>query len=159
VIKLIFLFGAGLMTLAGLSESLILSLPDTRVVATPFLEKQGIVEAKSYCDGFSPFSPRDFPPDRRPNLSELANYRYAIFSSYQYQLFFDNPQRSPDQVNFYKQIRQNAKLLMEYRPFTANTIYDQWLLLKHVIRQSLFKQEPAAYYTGPVLQIYQLADQ
>jgi hypothetical protein len=159
VVKLIFLFGLGLMTLAGLSESLILSLPDTRVVATPFLEKQGIVEAKSYYDGFSPFSPRDFPPDRRPNLAESANYRYAIFSSYQYQLFFDNPQRSADQVNFYKQIRQNAELLMEYRPFTANTIYDQWLLLKHVIRLSLFKQEPAAYYTGPVLQIYQLADQ
>jgi hypothetical protein len=159
VVKLIFLFSLGLLALAGLSESLILSLPDTRVVATPFLEKLGIVEENSYYDGFTPFSPRDFPAGRGQNISELSKYRYAIFSSFHYQLYFDNPERSADQIPFYELIRKEGVLLKELKPFEASTISHQWSLLKQVIGHSLFKRESADYFTGPVLQIYQLSDQ
>ena len=159
LVKAAFLVGLGLLMLAGISESLVLNLPDTRVLAGPFLEKEGITESNSYYDGFTPFSPRDFPPDRPQNLAEISKYRYAIFSSYQYELFFNDPQRSPEQVNFYKQIRQKGVLLKELKPFDATTISHQWLLLKQVIGQSLFRQEPADYFTGPVLQIYQLPNQ
>jgi hypothetical protein len=145
--------------LAGLSESLVLNLPDTRVLAGPFLEKEGITETNSYYDGFSPFLPRDFPAGRPQDISELSKYRYAIFSSFHYQLYFENPERSADQIPFYEQIRKEGILLKELKPFEASTISHQWSLLKQVIGQSLFKRESADYFTGPVLQIYQISNQ
>ena len=159
LVKAAFLVGLGLLMLAGISESLVLNLPDTRVLAGPFLEKEGITETNSYYDGFTPFSPRDFPPDRPQNLAEISKYRYAIFSSYQYELFFNDPQRSPEQVNFYKQIRQKGVLLKELKPFDATTISHQWSLLKDAIQQLFFDRQQPLYATGPILQIYQLNNQ
>ena len=159
LVKSAFLVGLGLLMLAGISESLVLNLPDTRVIALSFLEREDITETESYFDGFSPFSPRDYPLDRGPNLDELAKYRYAILSSYHYQLYFDNPERSADQIPFYTQIRQKGVLLKELKPFDATTISHQWALLKDAIQRLIFDQKPALYATGPLLQIYQLHNQ
>ncbi len=151
-LKSALLVGVGLLLLAGVGESLLLALPDTRGAALTYLEANGISEAKSYYDGFSPFSPRDYPLTRKLSPEISQKYDYAILSSYHYQLYFDNPLRSAEPIKIYEQLRREGEIVKEFTPLPApRTVRSQWLLL----RNALFGQQALPLYTGPNIQIIQ----
>jgi hypothetical protein len=90
---------------------------------------------------------------------QKTSTRYAILSSLHNQMYFDNAERSADQIKFYTQIRQSAKLIKDYSPFPyPNTIRHQWQLFEHAFRTAVLAQNFTPYYNGPLLEIYKFPD-
>jgi hypothetical protein len=153
------LVGLLLLALDGLTESVYLSLPDTRTVSQAFLDQNGIVKENSYFDGYTPFSPRDFSFTTDFDPDNPGNKQFAILSSMHYKRYFMNPERSVKEIEFYTKIRQNAQLIEEFKPiYTPVTISQHWHLVEHVFRRVVLKQPSTPYYNGPILEIYKFPE-
>jgi 4-amino-4-deoxy-L-arabinose transferase-like glycosyltransferase len=143
--------------LYSLSASIKLSFTDTRVVALDYCIENGISSENSIFEGYTPFNSQNpgniFDFDINKNLDK----KYIILSSGMYDRYHSEPVRYKDAVNFYKEVRNNNKLLKEFKatginqdnPIEAleNIIYYIKLFIRYI---------PMERYNGPTIQIFEI---
>ena len=153
---LFFVIFGGIYALNGLTTSLVLDWPDTRVEALEFLTEKGVTTENSVSEGYTPFYARDVKTIFDFVFNDPGEIDYVILSSSMYGRFHSEPDRYQYQNTYYNDLRAKATLIAEFTPDKRpSNPKDQAVVLLDYL-QNLFNKTKTDYKTGPVIQIYQL---
>ena len=140
----------------GLTSSVVLNWPDTRVVALNFSTMNDITEENSISEGYTPFHPRLVKTIFNFDYKNPGLTRYAILSSNMYGRYAAEPERYLIENDYYKGLRDSSTLIAEFKPSVkpSNTKEQVFIIIDYL--SNLIKGTKTSFLTGPTIQIYLL---
>lgn len=142
--------------LASLSNSINMTYQDTRYAALLYCQQHGITPENSLFEAYTPFVPTLGPgTDLHQQYQAGVRKEYIILSSSMYGRYTAEPDRYPDQVNNYRQIRTENTKIAEFAAYSPGklTIGKQLDAVGWYFRR-YFGQDVPLRLTGPTIQIY-----
>ncbi len=144
-----------LTVLSGAAVSTNLALTDTRAAGLDFALKNGISEANTLYEGYTPFEPRGIPKIYTFNWDAPHDYDYLMLSSLMYDRYLAEAERYTRQAEFYRQAKVHTVLLASFEPHPQpNKPLLQADSVLHYLKRRLGLPVEQRF-TGPSIQIYQ----
>lgn len=143
--------------LISFSSSITMTFRDTRYAAQIYCQDHGITPQNSLYESYTPFSPTlESGYNFHEQYQSGMKSDYIVLSSNMYGRYFNEPERYSQQVENYKKIRAENKLLAEFsRSASVNkNLSDQFDTITYFIRCALGEDLPVRL-TGPTIEIYQ----
>lgn len=147
--------GLGLF-LSSLSYSITMTYQETRYASLLYCQQNGITPENSLFESYTPFRPMLGPIyDFHEQYQAGVQKDFIILSSSMYGRFMAEPDRYVDQVENYREIRQDHELIAEFAAFSSGKLsISQQLDAVVYYFQRYFNEDTPIRLTGPTIQIY-----
>jgi len=142
--------------LNGLTSSVILTWRDTRVVALEFAGENDIYPENSVYESYTPFLPRNLRTIFNFDIDDPGQFQYVILSSNMYRRYEAEPERYIAENDFYKRLRSNAELIVEFKPSEKPTNPKEQFTILVDYLTNLASKTKTTNITGPTIQIYRI---
>ena len=153
---LVLSMGLVLIAMDGLTASITMAWPDTRVAGLNYAEAHQITPENTHAEGYSPYLARVFKTIFDTDLDNPGGKEYVILSSYIYGRYAAEPERYAKENAFYAAVREEGELVYEISPSPLPANYRQRLdVLVDYFRHLVWGTD-IRYSIGPVLQFYKL---
>ncbi len=148
--------------LRGMMQSLNFSWKDTRVVSKHWITLNLPANSKMAADAYSPLKPNCCGSVAVKNLEEFKKegIEYVIVSSSIYKRIFDEKDRYPNEVIFYKRLFESEYLVKEFSPAIFELgKNDISAVYKGIKKLMDYMQHKEVYLRGPVIKIYRISEE
>ena len=132
-----------------------MSYTDTRIIAQKYCHRNSITSQNSIFEGYTPLLPAS-PKGIFDEYPVESQIEYVILSSHMNNRYFAEPEHYPDEIDFYKRIRTENVLNIEFQPDPHLTkVIDRLNEIAYFIRKQ-WDNHLIDKSKGPVIEIYEI---